>query len=186
MTVGRTKRYCLISPSGSLWITLSLVIAPAQAQSSTSGCDKLTGSERVTCLRQVLAEAQQELDRAERALGMPVQVQSDPTLSQHPEPARASDLPQLGQEQVARRAGIASAEEERFAARIVSSAQSRPNRLTVTLDNGQIWRQLQSDTQIVELADSKPISAEIWRSGFGGYRMRLSSMRRVLKVERMR
>jgi hypothetical protein len=184
MAVLRTKRFCLAAASGGLWISLSLAAAPAPAQSGTSACDAQAGSERVACLRQVLADAQRELDRAEKALGIPAQAQSVPTL---PHPAqRARDAQQLGHEQVARRAGVTSAEEERFAARIISAVQGRPNRLTVSLDNGQVWRQLQSDTQVVELSDKQQISAEIWRSGFGGYRMRLLDMGRVLRVERLR
>ena len=183
---GRSARR-LLAGAASFAFTLAVGAMPAAAQQGTGACANLAGAERVACLRQLLTEAQAELDRAEQALGTPVVSPAAPGPAPRAQAMPATTAQHLGKEQVDRRAGIASTpEEQRFTALIISSEQARPRRLQVTLENGQVWRQVESDTQIVDLADDKRIPAEIWRSGFGGYRMRMASIGRVLKVERMR
>jgi len=155
--------------------------APALAQGSAGECASLSGAEEVECLRQTLVRTQEALTRAEQAL----------QAADAPREAAAADAQAaaaLGAEQAARRAGVptAKAEAQRFSTLIVASERVYPNRLQVSLENGQTWRQIQGDTQLVELSGESPVSAEIWRSGFGGYRMRLPAIRRVLKVERIR
>ena len=155
--------------------------APVLAQGAAIDCSQLSGAEEVECLRQALSQTQEALNRAERAL----QANEPP----RPSPAEAAGAA-LGAEQAARRAGTSSAsaraEEQRVSTWIVASERVHPNQLQVHLENGQTWRQIQGDTQLVELIGRSPVSAEIWRSGFGGYRMRLPEIRRVLKVERIR
>lgn len=154
---------------------------PAIAQTGTTDCSSYSGAEEVDCLRRALAQTQEALTRAERAL-------------QTPQPAEAAteDPPRqpvtLGEEQAARRAGTLHSAEQaaRVSALIVKSERVFPDQLQVHLENGQTWRQIQGDTQRVELSARTPVSAEIWRSGFGGYRMRLREVGRVLKVERIR
>ena len=154
--------------------------APALAQGLAGECASLSGAEEVECLRQTLVRTQEALTRAEQAL----QAADAP----HEAAADAQAAAALGAEQAARRAGVptAKAEAQRFSTLIVASERVYPNRLQVSLENGQTWRQIQGDTQLVELSGETPVSAEIWRSGFGGYRMRLPTIRRVLKVERIR
>lgn len=163
-----------------LAITLNLP-ASAHAQDATAGCSQLSGAEEVECLRQALARTQDALTRAERAL-QTAETAPRPTS----EPSAAASL---GAEQAARRAGVSAPAQERaqrIQAVIVSSERVYPNQLQVHLENGQTWRQIQGDTQLVELASNERVLAEIWRSGFGGYRMRLPEVGRQLKVERIR
>jgi hypothetical protein len=156
---------------------------PALAQAGPKSCADLSGVEEVECLRKALTQTQEALDRAERALQAPP-----------PAPASApvASLPPrdttLGSEQAARRAGTRPTPEEetRVSALIVRSERVFPNQLQVHLENGQIWRQIQGDTQRVELRSDDKLAAEIWQSGFGGYRMRLPTVGRVLRVERIR
>lgn len=152
--------------------------APASAQGEVNDCSGLTGAEEIACLRQALSQTQEALLRAERALEAAETVQA----VSPPAPAET-----LGEEQAARRAGVAppAREEQRFTALIVASERTHPNRLQVHLENGQIWRQIQGDTQIVELPRDARMQAEISRSRFGGYRMRLRGIGRILKVERL-
>jgi Xaa-Pro aminopeptidase len=153
--------------------------APVLAQAASDDCSQFSGAEEVECLRQALSQTQEALNRAERALHA-----SEPPRSSPSEAAGAA----LGAEQAARRAGRSAPRvaEERISTLIVASERVHPNQLQVHLENGQTWRQIQGDTQLVELTGRSPVSAEIWRSGFGGYRMRLPEIRRVLKVERIR
>lgn len=169
----------------SLWLgSLTLSVAGSLASpgwAQESQCAHLEGTEEVACLREALARTQEALARAESSL-------------QEDEPARevptvVSTGPELGAEQAARRTGTAApqaVEEERIVATVALAERVHPNRLQVHLDNGQIWRQIQGDVQRVDLSSREAVSAEIWRSGFGGYRMRLPEVRRVLKVERIR
>lgn len=140
--------------------------APASAQGAEADCSQLSGPEEIACLRQALAQTQQALLKAEQAL-------------------EASEVA-LGEEQAARRAGLpAPKEDQSFSAMIVAAERTHPNRLQVRLENGQIWRQIQGDTQIVLLPKNGGVAAEFTRSGFGGYRMNLPGIGRVVKVERL-
>lgn len=157
---------------------------PAFAQDRAERCAGLAGTERVACLRTLLAETQAALDRAERDLGVAPAVPA-PQATTAPPPAAEG----LGAEQVARRAGTPSAaseETQRVAAVIVATQRTQANRLQMRLENGQLWRQLQSDMQVVDLPAEGRIAAEIWPSGFGGYRMRLTEIGRIIRVERLR
>ena len=166
--------------SGVLALSVATWLAsPGWAQESQ--CARLDGAEEVACLEEALARAQEALARAKSALQS-----GEPSLEVQ---AAASGMAELGVEQAARRTGAPapqSAEEQRIVATVALAERVHPNRLQVHLDNGQIWRQIQGDVQRVDLASREAVSAEIWRSGFGGYRMRLPEVRRVLKVERIR
>lgn len=152
---------------------------PGFAQGTSSDCSQFSGTEEVECLRQALQQTQDALTRAERAL------QSTETTT--PAPPPEAPATGLGAEQAARRSGtLPAVDAQRISAMIVASERVHPNHLQVHLENGQTWRQIQGDTQIVQLSVTQPVPAEIWRSGFGGYRMRLPEERRVLKMERIR
>lgn len=158
---------------------VTCLASPGWAQESQ--CAHLDGAEEVACLKEALAWAQEALARAESALQ-----DDEPPLEAQ---AAASGRAELGAEQAARRTSAPApqaAEEQRIIATVALAVRVHPNRLQVHLDNGQIWRQIQGDVQRVDLSSREAVSAEIWRSGFGGYRMRLPEVRRVLKVERIR
>lgn len=60
-------------------------------------------------------------------------------------------------------------------------------KLTVTLDNGQVWRQLASDERIVRFSkDTDVYTAEISRSVFGNYFLKIVENGRVIRVRRIR
>ena len=174
------RGYCFSPWFGVLTLSIAAgFVSPAAAQESQ--CAHLDGAEEVACLREALARTQEALTRAVSSL-------------QEDEPPQEAltvvpTEPELGAEQAARRMGTPApraAEEERIVATVALAERVHPNRLQVHLDNGQIWRQIQGDVQRVDLSSRGAVSAEIWRSGFGGYRMRLPEVRRVLKVERIR
>jgi hypothetical protein len=106
-------------------------------------------------------------------------------------PAASAALPQgIGAQQViARRPGGARELEEREPpeqALIVAHAVHGYAQLEVTLDNGQVWRQLQGDSERVRLRGDEPIPVTISPSRFGGYRMAIETPRREIQVERIR
>lgn len=60
-------------------------------------------------------------------------------------------------------------------------------KLTVTLDNGQVWRQLASDERIVRFSrDTDVYTAEISRGVFGNYFLKIVENGRVIRVRRIR
>lgn len=59
-------------------------------------------------------------------------------------------------------------------------------RLVVTFENGQIWRQIKGDTSRIRVSLERNQTADINESGLGGYKLRLNEIRRTIRVERIR
>jgi hypothetical protein len=58
-------------------------------------------------------------------------------------------------------------------------------RLLITLANGQVWRQIKGDTQIIRVDLDRNQTVDIAQSSLGGYKMRLNELRRTIRVERL-
>ena len=97
---------------------------------------------------------------------------------------------EIGAEQV--RARTATQEEreaalERATSQRVAEYDMVPfERLVVTLENGQVWRQIKGDVQRIRVNLRKNQTVDINESSFGGYQLRLNEMRRTIRVERIR
>ena len=62
----------------------------------------------------------------------------------------------------------------------------RYDKLVITLDNGQVWRQLNSDSETVLVpGDPQQYSVKIKRSFMGSYRMTIKELRRTIRVTRV-
>jgi pyruvate/2-oxoglutarate dehydrogenase complex dihydrolipoamide acyltransferase (E2) component len=59
-------------------------------------------------------------------------------------------------------------------------------RLQVDLQNGQVWRQIEGDTQRIRVNLERNQTVDIEESGLGGYKLRLNEMSRTIRVERIR
>jgi len=59
-------------------------------------------------------------------------------------------------------------------------------RLQVELANGQVWRQIDGDTQRIRVDLERNRTVDIERSALGGYRLRLNELGRTIRVERIR
>lgn len=59
-------------------------------------------------------------------------------------------------------------------------------RLQVTLANGQVWRQIEGDTQRFRVDLRRNRTVDINESRLGGYQLRLNEMGRTIRVERIR
>jgi hypothetical protein len=57
--------------------------------------------------------------------------------------------------------------------------------LLITLETGQVWRQIKGDTQSVRVNLEKNQTVDISESALGGYKLRLNEMRRSIRVERV-
>ena len=58
-------------------------------------------------------------------------------------------------------------------------------KLQVTLENGQVWRQIKGDTQKIRVDLQRNQTVNIEESSLSGYKMRLNEMRRTIRVERV-
>jgi hypothetical protein len=59
-------------------------------------------------------------------------------------------------------------------------------KLQVTLENGQVWRQISGDTQKIRVDLRRNQTVDITESSMSGYKMQLNEMRRSVRVERVR
>ncbi len=59
-------------------------------------------------------------------------------------------------------------------------------RLLVTLENGQVWRQIKGDTQKIRVDLKRNQTVDITESSLGGYKLQLNEMRRTVRVERIK
>ena len=159
-----------------------------------------TDQERIACLEAALRGPQAQ-----------VEVEDDPDKSDEPDKAEkpeiaakqarpketappeeaSEDTPRsvdLGAEQVTAREsrGRSSEPTPRMNAEVRGVDVIPYRRLQVTLDNGQVWRQIRGDTQRINERRAGEQTVEIWESNLGGYRMRLNEMERTIRVERIR
>jgi hypothetical protein len=106
-----------------------------------------------------------------------------------PAPASPMGTPEaeLGAEQVEARSRTQDEEAPRVHATVVDFRFVGYSRLMVQLDNGQVWRQIDGDRESVErgLRDNDTFEVEMWPTKLGGYRMRILSLERTIRVERL-
>ncbi len=60
------------------------------------------------------------------------------------------------------------------------------DRLQVTLENGQVWRQIKGDTRRVNPSLRKNQTVDILETSLGGYKLRLNEMRQEVRVRRIK
>ena len=69
---------------------------------------------------------------------------------------------------------------------VVASYDTVPyEKLMVTLENGQIWRQITGDTQLIRVDLKRNQTVNIEESSLSGYKLRLNEMRRTIRVQRV-
>ena len=59
-------------------------------------------------------------------------------------------------------------------------------RLVVTFENGQVWRQIKGDVNRIRTSLKRNQTADISESALGGYQLHLNEIRRTIRVERIR
>ena len=75
---------------------------------------------------------------------------------------------------------------EKEAGLVVASYDTVPyEKLLVTLENGQIWRQIKGDTQKIRVDLKRNQTVDIEESSLSGYKLHLNEMRRTIRVERV-
>lgn len=80
-------------------------------------------------------------------------------------------------------------ERERLNELTAAVVEARVNRfgvITVTLDNGQVWRQLDSDGDRVRLREGTLYNVRIKRGAVGGYRGKFLELGRTIRMKRIK
>lgn len=67
----------------------------------------------------------------------------------------------------------------------VKITRNRFGKYTVTLDNGQVWRQIQGDTTRLFISEEEPV-IRIRRGSFGSYTLKVPSSKRPIRVKRVK
>jgi hypothetical protein len=67
---------------------------------------------------------------------------------------------------------------------VVTSYDTVPyEKLQVTLENGQVWRQINGDTQKIRVDLKRNQTVDIEESSLSGYKLRLNEMSRTVRVQ---
>lgn len=93
----------------------------------------------------------------------------------------------LGAEQLAARSGKRESP-DRVQATVVAFDFVRRDKLRVTLDNGQVWRQTDADrpNHYRSLRRMESFEVEMWETGLGGYRMLIKPTNKMVRVQRIK
>lgn len=96
----------------------------------------------------------------------------------------------IGASQVIAREQTADEKRENLEAalglKVVAYQEVPYERLQVTLENGQVWRQIKGDTQHIRVNLDRNQTVDITESTLGGYKLRLNEMERTIRVQRIR
>lgn len=109
-----------------------------------------------------------------------------------PAATEVATRPELGAEQVAARTpaprDTSSPEPERQQFAVASTRTVPYEKLEISLANGQVWRQIKGDNQKIRIPRKHrdDLTVEIWRAPVSGYKLRLTELRRTIRVERLR
>ena len=187
----------------SVLLSLGLVLTGGQTsthaqQDIIANCASETSAEaRIRCLENALLAKETvntELSRpAEPSISEPniapapvvSPAKPEPIVAVTAKPEPVVKAAELGSEQIA---PIRKAEEtnERTVFSVASFEIAHPNKMRFFLENGQVWQQIQGDDQRLSLSKKSLGTVEIWKSRFGGYKLRIPDKRRTLRVRRLR
>ena len=161
-------------------------------QSIVDDCRETSSdADRITCLEAALLGREKLIDTSTRTQVDPPSLEADAGLAADAvEPVPNTAPVGIGAEQViardqTREDMIEQLEEARGL--LVASYDQVPyERLVVTLENGQVWRQIKGDTQRIRVDLQRNQTVDITESSISGYKLRLNEMRRTVRVERVR
>jgi hypothetical protein len=147
-------------------LVTAFAAAPADAQQSLEDCAKVpTPAVRLACYDQ---------------LALPSQVPTSP-----PSPAQSS-VQTFGAETLPSTSPSASSRINRIVSSIQAYTFSPTGHFTVTLANGQVWRQMEGDNGIMRFRRGRTLLATISRGAFGSFDLKFSDHSVIYKVTRVR
>jgi len=144
--------------------------AAADVLGELQACRTLADAERLACFDRVLA--------GHDAAKLPPAAEPGPAAAAPPKPAA-----DFGGERL-RQADDAAAEPEYILATVTSFSFNAIKHFTVTLDNGQVWRQLESDTAAPRLKGRETV--RIVRGFLDSYSLSIEGVWGTYKVKRIK
>jgi len=108
-----------------------------------------------------------------------------PEFGATPQPSQAQPAPVQPAPRAAARAPVTSSD-SKLVARVAQFSFSPHGQFTVVLDNGEIWRQLESDDGIAHFKHSSGDIVQISKGFWGSYDLRVNSSNIMFKVIRVR
>ena len=76
---------------------------------------------------------------------------------------------------------------KRIEAKVAEVRINKLGKVTLTLDNGQVWRQLSSDNKSIRFPRRENLyTAKIKRGGMGNYMLTVKELRRTIRVKRIK
>ena len=149
--------------------------------------------ERIRCLEDVVRELSGIAPPAPAHGEAAVSGETPPTqVHAEPGPASAAEMPDIddmGSEQLP---GPESAETDdsdtRVTVEVVAFDFVGRNKLRMRLVNGQVWRQIDADRSDFQamLRNQEGFIVELWKTGLGGYRMRILPTSNTIRVQRLK
>jgi hypothetical protein len=160
------------------FVIFSLAQSAVAQQAVLDHCRNTSSdTDRIACLEAAL-------------LGKEAMLESEPEKVVAVEPVPEAVAVGIGADQVITRNETREESIERLeVARglVVASYDKVPyERMQVTLENGQVWRQIKGDTQQIRVDVKRNQTVDITESSLSGYKLRLNEMRRMIRVERVR
>lgn len=163
--------------------------AAAQPADPIDYCRETSGgkSERIACLEAAITALMAQ--RSASAPPLPPDV-SDIAAAPPPVPA-APPVSGLGAEQVEKRLRkedkLAEAEEEEteVTAAVVEFGETALGKALLILDNGQVWRQRDSDRNRIRLSAKQQYTVTIKQGMISGYRIHINELGRTFVAERI-
>lgn len=161
-------------------------------------------AEEIACLRQALQESEAARAGSGEAAsssggglrlprlpffgggGESAETASPPQTVSPPQAVVAPDADSFGAEQIPERRAVARQEQSQLHAHITRFEADHRGLLTMELDNGQVWRQVERERIPLRLRESRTYAVELSQSGFGGYRLRFPELERRIAVQRVR
>ncbi len=148
-------------------------------------------ADRITCLEAALLGQERLIDTSTRTQVDPPSLELDAgPAADAVEPVPKAAPVGIGADQVIARnqtrEDMIEQLEEARGLLVVSYDQVPYERLVVTLENGQVWRQTKGDTQNIRVDLQRNQTVDITESSISGYKLRLNEMRRTVRVERVK
>ncbi len=161
-------------------------------------CSSLRGEKaRLKCyeasipaLRAAFPEAQIEADTMAKALAQKNEAEAREEFGLRAAEMEAQspfEIEAFGEEDLQASAKTKSEEIDSLSASVVEIARTAHGKIVVVLDNGQVWRQLDSDSSaplIPKTAQGLPVRLK--KAAFGSYTIRIGNSRDLIKANRIK
>ncbi len=175
----------LLSPRAGLWLALLVplsVAVQASAEDTLLGCRKLDAAEaRLACYDRVVDRAREDItpgapEAAPRASSLEPTTADEQSLRE-----RLFGRPPAESARALRKSYGVEAPQE-IASKVAAAERGGDRMLQITLENGQIWRQVEYTSFALRTGDSVEIEAGL----AGSYYLRRNAKGRSIRVKRVR